>query len=772
MKKLWYSNGAKAVSALIQGLFAGLLVLCLLAVRDWAAGDFGLSDTSRSFDRTDLFFRTTEEIIREKIDYTRNRELFERNGGYDELKAIDLQQYTAGVHDEGTLNVNTAYYIRDLLSFAENGSAAMGAAMRQALQGGATEEDAGAALQAQSQELETVLPISGSPLADYARLSSDPLRTLLEYYRQLCEVADDVAIRYHQYLSSSSDSSASPEAPSNVQYYIENTATGQRYTNMGAGSVNGALVTAQEDPTLTILFEGERKYNIMVANPECEFNEEATEWFMKVRFVSSGEKVLVAVDRSFPVGDRLQRAYYGIREQRPYILAALVLIAVCVLLIPFLLILSCIMTGCSMPGDRPSLTSFDEIPTEIAGGLCLILAISWWIAGSRLGGGWQVSRLHALFLILYIAVEYWIVFYALTSFVRRSRNRTLWSNSVCCAVALGTRAVYSARKRSQRLLLGYSSMIMLNVIFLLMGGAPGIVMFVVLNMAILLYLMRDAVGNQSVREGLQQISRGKLDYRINTQVLTGESREMGEAVNEMGEGLEDAVEDMLKNERLRAELITNVSHDLKTPLTSIMNYVDLLKREKLQNERAAGYVEILDQKTRRLRQLTEDLIEVSRISSGNVELHPMKLQLKQLLYQATGEFEERFEEKQVQLKLDFPGTPVYVTADGKQLWRVFENLLGNIAKYAKEGTQADISLTMEDDFAKIRFQNISSRPITATAQELKERFSRGDASRSEEGSGLGLSIAESLTQLMGGTFDVIVTEDTFTAEVVFPAASS
>ena len=248
---------------------------------------------------------------------------------------------------------------------------------------------------------------------------------------------------------------------------------------------------------------------------------------------------------------------------------------------------------------------------------------------------------------------------------------------------------------------------------------------------------------------------------------------MGEAVNEMGEGLQRSVSAMLEHERLKSELITNVSHDLKTPLTSIMNYVDLLKKEQLPEGNARSYVEILDNKTRRLKQLTEDLIEVSRINSGNVHLDMQPLQIWYFLQQACGEFEDRFEENDLSIDLSRAAKNGQkenwmILADGAQLWRVFENLLGNAAKYSRPGTKVSVRLSAEGDHIQVRVSNIPSIPVTLSAQELEERFTRGDASRSTEGSGLGLSIAKSLTEYMGGTFSLNVGEELFEAQIVFP----
>jgi signal transduction histidine kinase len=278
-------------------------------------------------------------------------------------------------------------------------------------------------------------------------------------------------------------------------------------------------------------------------------------------------------------------------------------------------------------------------------------------------------------------------------------------------------------------------------------------------------------GKQSIYEGIHQISKGDLTYKIDTSSLQGETCEMAKAVNEMGDGLQQAVDSIVKNERLKAELITNVSHDIKTPLTSIVNYVDLLKRENIQGERVQQYLEVLDQKSQRLRQLTEDLVEASKITSGNIELHLMKLSLQSMWQQAYGEFQERFEEHGLILVCTLDKEPVHIMADGRQLWRILENLLGNICKYAMENTRVYVELYREDRTAYLSLQNTAREHLTADGEELTGRFVRGDKSRNTEGSGLGLSIAQSLVQLHGGTFSVTVEDDTFHVNLTFPVVA-
>ena len=238
----------------------------------------------------------------------------------------------------------------------------------------------------------------------------------------------------------------------------------------------------------------------------------------------------------------------------------------------------------------------------------------------------------------------------------------------------------------------------------------------------------------------------------------------------MGDGLQKAVDAIVRNERLKAELITNVSHDIKTPLTSIVSYVDLLKRENLQDHRVRHYIEVLDQKSQRLKQLTEDLVEASKISSGNVELEMVKMQLQSMMQQAYGEFQERFEERGLSPVWNMEREPACIMADGRQLWRILENLLGNIYKYAADGTRIYIDLYHVGKRICLSLQNTSRETLTMDAQELAGRFVRGDRSRSTEGSGLGLSIAQNLVELQGGSFQIDVEGDLFRVTLGFPEA--
>ena len=302
-------------------------------------------------------------------------------------------------------------------------------------------------------------------------------------------------------------------------------------------------------------------------------------------------------------------------------------------------------------------------------------------------------------------------------------------------------------------------------------GVLSVAMLAGVNLVVLAVLVTDGMQRQKLLTAIQEINSEEGNTRISESGLFAINRQMAAAVNDLGDGLRHALQEQMKSERMKADLITNVSHDLKTPLTSIINYVDLLKREELHNEKANEYLEVLDQKSQRLKQLTEDLVEASRASSGNVVLDIRRIDVKELLMQTSGEFVERFEARGLQLVENFPQNPQYVDADGRRLWRIIENLFRNVEKYAMPHTRVYLDLINDGDRVAFSLKNISENPLNISPEELTERFTRGDESRSTEGSGLGLSIAKDLTEIQKGTFEIYLDGDLFKVTVSFPIAS-
>lgn len=276
-----------------------------------------------------------------------------------------------------------------------------------------------------------------------------------------------------------------------------------------------------------------------------------------------------------------------------------------------------------------------------------------------------------------------------------------------------------------------------------------------------------AITLQRIKSGGEKIVAGEFDRKIDTKYMVLDFKDFGDKLNSIGDGLQTAVNEKVKSERFKTELITNVSHDIKTPLTSIINYVDLLKKEEIENQTAKEYIEVIDRHSERLKKLVEDLVEASKASTGNMTVDFADCNIGVLLTQALGEFDERFKKAHISPVLKKTERDVIIKADARLLWRVLDNLLSNICKYSLADTRAYIQTYISGSKAFVEFKNISKSELNLDSSELTERFVRGDSSRNTEGSGLGLSIAKSLTELQNGQMDITVDGDLFKVVLQF-----
>lgn len=485
-----------------------------------------------------------------------------------------------------------------------------------------------------------------------------------------------------------------------------------------------------------------------------------------------GDYILaVAVDTDYKASDKLAQYKKQYEEIAPVSRMAVYGVILGAVLYLLTMVYLTLAAGRSTEEDgQIVLNRFDRMHTEPA---ALSLMIPAWLIlvlvsngvsvrnlemrEFALAGGVTTFALNLLFLIGYI------------SLVRRIKAHTLWKNSVFCMVCNLFGEIMRNRKTTTKTMLSYAGFLLGNVVLLIMGEF-GIVLLAFFDLGVGVFLLRQAVQRQKILDGIKKISAGELTAQIPMEQISGDNRVFAEAVNQMGSGLSAAVEKSVRDERLKSDLITNVSHDIKTPLTSIINYVDLLKREDIQNERARNYIAILEDKALRLKHLTDDLVEASRISSGNVKLELNRLNFQELIQQTNGEFSEKFENKGLKLVVDMPEEPVVIVADGRRLWRVIENLYNNTAKYAMPNTRVYVELTTVGHMVRFSIKNISEQPLNINADELTERFIRGDVARSTEGSGLGLSIARNLTELQKGSFNIYLDGDLFKATIIFPEA--
>ena len=434
------------------------------------------------------------------------------------------------------------------------------------------------------------------------------------------------------------------------------------------------------------------------------------------------------------------------------------------------------------------LNGFDRWYTEIAAGA----VIGIWLAGtiisgtlianSSLGYSYAVVTVIVTCLICGTYTMAWFLIGYL-SLVRRIKAGTLWKNSLIrkvlkwigkCSGKLADFARAFSRNTAEKIKVLLVGGAFLFLQFLIIGcvfSGAGVFLLALMavDVAVMIFAIRKADGQDRIMDGLKKISDGELQYKIKTDTLTGKQKVMAEYINNIGSGLDAAVENSLKKERMQTELITNVSHDLKTPLTSIINYVDLMKRENPTDPKIQEYLRILDEKSQRLKVLTEDVVEASKASTGNIKLEMNDIDFVEMVQQVIGEFEEKFQEKNLTMMVHFTDEPSIIYADGQRMWRVLENVFGNVVKYAMEGTRVYAEISNRNKKVTFSLKNISAQPLNISADELTERFIRGDVARNTEGSGLGLSIAKSLTELQGGEFKLYLDGDLFKVMITFVA---
>lgn len=497
-------------------------------------------------------------------------------------------------------------------------------------------------------------------------------------------------------------------------------------------------------------------------------------------------RIVLCVNTQFTADDELQTAdhvwntVYNFRNL--YVPLAVIS---CILLV----VLFCMLMIAS--GRRPdkdgtviALRKIDRIPFDLLTVIWLILTAVLFAAAMEISNVAVFSsffwRHLMLFLTLFCgtiaAVTALILAWAMT-IAARIKAHTLLRNNVICM---------SARALGRNIKRGVNSVksLWLFVIFIAVWGLINLMIEAMVwyfeERIFLLFLVNGAaiVGilwlltqMRRLEKGVKNMNEGDFETKIDTHGMIGPFRHHAECLNSIGDGMNRAVEERMKSERMKTELITNVSHDIKTPLTSIVNYVDLLKKEDLHNPAADGYVEVLDRQASRLRKLIEDLIEASKASTGNIKVTKETFNLCEIVRQISGEYAERFAANHLQAVIDMPEDGMKIRADGRHLWRVLDNLMNNISKYAMPGSRVYLSVVPSGARTALTLRNISKEQLNVSdSSELLERFVRGDSSRTTEGSGLGLSIAKSLTELMGGTFELAVDGDLFKVTLTFADA--
>lgn len=499
----------------------------------------------------------------------------------------------------------------------------------------------------------------------------------------------------------------------------------------------------------------------------------------------AGENYLyfVSVDKDFPVLDRIKQEKLVYDKFEPWLVPVMAGSVLALILALAGVVILTIGAGRNNEDKKVHLNFFDRCYTEI---VAVVVFMIWLMGTSVIVQAMDDEEMRIVWKTIgFGTLGLWFGIWFLAgwlSLVRRIKARSLWRDSLLRHILLLVRKCFSKCSNllvflggnmisRVKIILLFGIFIFLQFMFTGMtvegGSALSLLLMIVMDCAVLYYLIKKAWGREQIIAGLKKITDGDLQYKIPTEKLLGEQEMVADYINHIGEGLDAAVENSLKNERMKTELITNVSHDIKTPLTSIINYVDLLKRENPEDPKIRGYLEVLENKAQRLKVLTEDVVEASKASTGNIALEMTDLNFIELVHQVIGEFEEKFEERNLTMVVHFDEEEAIICADGRRLWRVLENVFGNVSKYAMENTRVYVDVKVDRPNVQLSLKNISAQPLNISAEELTERFIRGDVSRNTEGSGLGLSIAKDLVQLQGGEFKLYLDGDLFKVTIEF-----
>ncbi len=448
-------------------------------------------------------------------------------------------------------------------------------------------------------------------------------------------------------------------------------------------------------------------------------------------------------------------------------------------IIAFLLTLSYLLyaAGYRKNKEMPTASIFDKIPFDAA--TFIVIIIVWFVLMciDQLYGQFttilDIGIISSGLIVLGLTVLWWLM-----SLTVRIRTKTIIRNNLI--VILWKKfwgLIGNATKELQKLPILWQvplialGFFLLNIFGMIMivnnNEMLGLVLMILTYTSMIIVICLTVANLHLLEQGAEKIAGGDLSYKIPTEKLIGPFKKHGNHLNSIGDGMNHAVSERMKSEMFRTELIANVSHDIRTPLTSIINYTDLLSKLEPENPQAREYLEVLTRQSARLRKLTEDVLEASKATTGNLKVQPEKMDLRVLVEQILGEYEEKLDEKSLQVVCNMPDTPLYIMADGRLMWRVMDNLFSNVCKYAMQHTRVYLDASVNNGQAVLTLRNISSVQLHISADELMERFVQGDRSRNTDGSGLGLSIAQSLTALQGGQLELNIDGDLFKVKLTF-----
>lgn len=631
-------------------------------------------------------------------------------------------------------------------------------------------------------------PDGGKNILEIVNKTENLNGKLSEIYANLEFALENIQSEKYEYDDSSE--SSFEEGDTNFFYYLYNEESDTVYTN------NSAYIKEKNADKVIADVKGMENAKYIVVRPklkdfESNMESSPSAWKKFIKAQACVEKDFIyvaAVDIEYPIQDAFYEGAKQFEQYAPHFTLYMVLFVIAIVLLAISIVWLTIIAGHCEGEEGIVLYRFDRWKTEVAAvvvfGVWLFVSafimqfvtqtgFYYEINGSTYYSGTYLDT-WSLILIGICGVESAVFFLiGYLSLVRRIKARILWKDSLCriCVKFIGkclNIVVVFWKKRSLIWKMAGIIFVFCFIHWMAFAGAGAAIMLALLLEVLAAgYILWEIILKERIRIGVKKIAEGEVTHEISTEKMYGTDKEIAENINHMSDGLQNAVNEMMKSERLKTDLITNVSHDIKTPLTSIINYVDLLKRENIESPKIQGYIQILEEKSQRLKTLTEDVVEASKVSSGNISLQYMDVNLVEMVNQTIGEFTEKFDAKSLKIVANLSEEPAIIHVDNRRMWRVLENIFNNAAKYAMPGTRVYADLKKEGGKILFTLKNISEQPLNIKADELTERFIRGDISRSTEGSGLGLSIAKNLTELQGGKFELYLDGDLFKVNIEF-----
>lgn len=803
MLKFRISSGVKTAIVILNEIFALLLIAVLIMTKNYGVHSGSWEDllSHRSYEDSEYFQTQSVNQANRAIRAVTRATKFERDGVYDPNRFVNISVYAEKGIITGEYDSEGLYYrLGNLLNWAQSGwsyseleidpEGYMNFSAGTSESAQKLNEDLEKYFLSSDREWNSYYQYYQNMNNSYGEMSaSNTYRKQIlnelyqpENYRSIVayaeETGSDLTTLYEQMdktlsnivsdvLSYRDNENLFSTEESNMRFFLIDREEKQVYTNVDAYETSS-------EAEIKDYIKGFHAYciydNQVLSVDAKKINLSVTElygYIEKYGMSGSSNYVLaVAVDTEYPADDIFRQGYENYQHLQPIALITMVAGALGITGYFITLIILTMKAGVDPEQKGIVLNWFDHWKTEVSVLALIVTALAGYIPIRLLDE--YFSFLTHEGIVGFVALGENLLFLSgWLSLLRRAKAKILWKNSLLVSICGMLQKCFANSRRTTKVLYLFIGYLFLNFL-LCQFGSFGILLLLCFNAAVGGFLLKEAVQDQKILDGMRKLEEGDLEYQFDPEEFDNFRKEFAGAINGIHEVFLTSVTESMKNERMQTDLITNVSHDIKTPLTSIINYVELLKRENIENERAKGYIEILEQKSYRLKHLTEDLVEASRISSGNIELEMMQIEMQEMLYQAGGEFADKFEEKGLKLIENMASEPLYIRADGRRLWRVLENLFQNVAKYAMVDTRVYVDLLDMGTEVRFSIKNISQQRLNIDAKDLTERFIRGDISRSTEGSGLGLSIAKNLTELQGGRFDIYLDGDLFRVTVTFP----